>query len=334
MKSCKSLFAALAVASLLALSACGNKSQNSEAVDIPAPEATSVKFSSDSAMAYVEAQCAFGPRVPNSEAHRRCGDYIAAKFRSLGLDVTEQRATFTAWDGTRLDGRNIIASWRPGQKERVLICAHWDSRPWADADPDSSKHREPVMAANDGASGVAVMLEVARKLAELRPAVGVDFICFDAEDYGAPYWGDAPEDGSDWCLGSAYWASHPHRPGYTARYGILLDMVGGQDARFCHEGFSLQYAQDVVARVWSAAETAGAADYFLNAEGGYAVDDHKPLNEVAGIPTIDIIPYVPSAPSSFGATWHTTADTPDNISPATLAAVGQTLLQVLAEETE
>ena len=126
----------------------------------------------------------------------------------------------------------------------------------------------------------------------------------------------------------------PHKAGYTARYGILLDMVGGRDARFCHEGFSLQYAQDIVAKVWSAAETAGAADYFLNASGGYAVDDHKPMNEVAGIPTIDIIPYVPSAPSSFGATWHTTADTPDNIEPATLRAVGQTILQVLADETK
>ena len=326
-----------AAALLLAgsLIACnGQKNDAADETGTSADTATGVEFSADSAMTYVQEQCSFGPRVPNSEAHRRCGDYIAAKFRSFGLDVTEQRATFTGWDGKRLDGRNIIAAYRPEEKERVIICAHWDSRPWADADPDSARHREPVMAANDGASGVAVLLETARKLAELKPAVGVDFICFDAEDYGAPYWGTAPEDGSDWCLGSQYWSAHPHKAGYTARYGILLDMVGGRDARFCHEGFSLQYAQDIVAKVWSAAETAGAADYFLNASGGYAVDDHKPMNEVAGIPTIDIIPYVPSAPSSFGATWHTTADTPDNIEPATLRAVGQTILQVLADETK
>lgn len=327
--------ATLLMAGFSGLWSCGHKPTGGDAqATTDTVAATPVKFSADSAFAFVKAQCDFGPRVPNSEAHRLCGDYIAAKFRSYGLDVVEQRTVFTGWDGKQLDGRNIIAAYAPENPERVIVCAHWDSRPWADADPDSANHRKPVMAANDGASGVAVMLEVARKLGELRPEVGVDFICFDAEDYGAPYWGEGPEDGSDWCLGSQYWSRHPHKPDYKARFGVLLDMVGGRGARFCREGFSLQYAQDIVAKVWGAAATAGAEAFFPNADGTYAVDDHRPMNEVAGIPTIDIIPYMADGGGSFGPTWHTVVDTPDNIDPATLAAVGQTVLQVLAEETK
>lgn len=320
----------------LALSFTGCKSRStsqSEGNDSDTVAVTQVKFNADSAFTTLTAQCAFGPRVPGSEAHRRCGDYIVGQFRKLGLTVTEQRTAQTAWDGKTLQTRNIIASWHPERTDRIIIATHWESRPWADADPDSSRHHEPVMAANDGASGVAVALEVARQLKALNPSVGVDFICFDSEDYGAPYWAKdkAPQDGSDWCLGSQYWAAHPHKPGYTARYGILLDMVGGQDARFCYEGVSMRYARDVMVRVWDAAQRAGAGSLFLQQDGGWAQDDHVPMNEVAGIPTIDIIPCV-SDEHPFGATWHTTSDTPDHISRETLRLVGQTLLQVLSEE--
>lgn len=295
--------------------------------------ATDVAFCADSAMAFVTEQCAFGPRVPNSEAHTRCGDYIAAKFRSYGLTVTEQKAVLTGWDGVKLNNRNIIAAYQPENKTRVVLCAHWDSRPWADADPDSAKHREPVMAANDGASGVAVLIEVARLLSQLKPAVGVDLICFDSEDYGRPYWAeDGSGDGEDWCLGSTYWSKTPHESGYTARFGILLDMVGGLDARFHYEGFSLEYAQAIVGKVWSAAQIAGSGHYFPQADGGYVTDDHVPMNRHAGIPTIDIIPFGNDLSHSFSSTWHTTHDTPENIDPETMRAVGQTLLQVLAEE--
>lgn len=294
---------------------------------------TQVQFNADSAYANVVAQCDFGPRVPNSEAHTKCGDYIVARFKSLGLSVTEQKADLKAWDGKVLHARNIIASYRPEAADRIILCTHWESRPWADADPDTTKHRTPVMAANDGASGVAVMLEVARHLNELNPQVGIDFICFDAEDYGAPYWAEdnAPQDGTDWCLGSQYWSRNPHREDYKARYGILLDMVGGKDARFCYEGVSLRYARDIVVRTWDAATRAGAESLFQTVEGGYAQDDHVPMNEIAGIPTIDIIPYV-EGEHSFGATWHTVNDTPENISRETLRGVGQTLLQLISEE--
>lgn len=317
----------------VALTGCKNQNQASAGQDTDTIAVTQVQFDADSAYASVVAQCDFGPRVPGSAAHDRCGDYIVSRFKALGLSVSEQRTDQKAWDGKVLHTRNIIAAYRPELADRIIICTHWESRPWADADPDSSLHREPVMAANDGASGVAVMLEVARKLEELKPELGIDFICFDSEDYGMPYWAETDDvaDGSDWCLGSQYWAAHPHVPGYKARFGILLDMVGGRDARFCFEGISMRYASEVMVHVWDAAGRAGASQLFLAEQGGYAQDDHVPMNEVAGIPTIDIIPYV-EGEHTFGATWHTTQDTPENISRETLKGVGQTLLQFLSEK--
>ena len=317
----------------VALTGCKNQNQASAGQDTDTIAVTQVQFNADSAYASVVAQCDFGPRVPGSAAHDRCGDYIVSRFKALGLSVSEQRADQKAWDGKVLHTRNIIAAYRPELADRIIICTHWESRPWADADPDSSLHRQPVMAANDGASGVAVMLEVARKLEELKPELGIDFICFDSEDYGMPYWAETDDvaDGSDWCLGSQYWAAHPHVPGYKARFGILLDMVGGRDARFCFEGISMRYASEVMVHVWDAAGRAGASQLFLAEQGGYAQDDHVPMNEVAGIPTIDIIPYV-EGEHTFGATWHTTQDTPENISRETLKGVGQTLLQFLSEK--
>lgn len=318
---------------LATFTGCKNQNQASAGQDTDTIAVTQVQFNADSAYASVVAQCDFGPRVPGSAAHDRCGDYIVARFKALGLSVSEQRTDQKAWDGKVLHTRNIIAAYRPELADRIIICTHWESRPWADADPDSSLHRQPVMAANDGASGVAVMLEVARKLEELKPELGIDFICFDSEDYGIPYWAETDDvaDGSDWCLGSQYWAAHPHVPGYKARFGILLDMVGGRDARFCFEGISMRYASEVMVHVWDAAGRAGASQLFLAEQGGYAQDDHVPMNEVAGIPTIDIIPYV-EGEHTFGATWHTTQDTPENISRETLKGVGQTLLQFLSEK--
>lgn len=320
-----------------ALAACksSKSSTEAEAPAIDSARICALKFNGDSAFAHVKAQCDFGPRVPNSSAIEQCGDYIEAKFKSYGLEVTNQRTNVTGWDGTNLRCRNIIAAYRPEATERVIICTHYDSRPWADADPDESKHHEPVMAANDGASGVGVMLEIARQIAQLNPKVGVDFICFDAEDYGVPDW--APQAAQNvsadtWCLGSQYWAANPHKEGYTARYGILLDMVGGRGAKFYFEGFSMKYAQSIVIRTWEAARYAEAADFFPNSDGGYITDDHVPMNETAGIPTIDIIPFYPNGESSFGPTWHTTHDTVDNIDPEVLRAVGQTLIQLLSEE--
>ena len=215
---------------------------------------------------------------------------------------------------------------------RLLVCAHWDSRPWADNDPDEANHRKPVMAANDGASGVAVMLEAARLLPDSL-GVGIDFVCFDAEDWGIPQWADAEDPGDTWALGAQHWAANPHCDPNTIRFGILLDMVGGQQARFYREGYSMQRAKKVVDKVWKAADVAGYSSYFLQEECGWVTDDHVPVNDVAGIPCIDIINHYPACEqSSFGPTWHTIHDDMEHIDRQTLKAVGQTLLQVLFTE--
>lgn len=322
--------------SLLLCVACKNK-QNTQ----KKPEATSqsaskssIEFNADSAFQHVVRQCDFGPRVPGSQAHANCGDYIVSVFESYGLEVKQQRAQQTMWDGKVFECRNIIASHLPQAAHRILLCAHWDSRPWCDADADASKHRQPVMAANDGASGVAVMLELARQIQQTAPKVGIDFICFDLEDYGVPYWDEqkAPYDGSDWCVGSRYWAQTAIEAGYAAQFGILLDMVGGENAQFRHEGYSLRYAKNIVKRIWKTAATLGYGNYFLDEDGGWATDDHVPVNEIAGIPTVDIIPCHFDSENSFGPTWHTCNDTPEHISKHTLKAVGQTLVQLLSEE--
>lgn len=292
------------------------------------------QFSEDSAYAFCAAQCQFGPRVMNSKAHDDCAAWIVKKFRQYGMDVIEQKAELLGWDKRILHNNNIIAQYRPDVKDRIMICAHWDSRPWADNDPDEANHHTPVMAANDGASGVAVMLELARLISQNDSLdLGIDFICFDTEDYGVPQWSDSSYDGDSWAMGAQYWSKHLHREDYTARFGILLDMVGGEGARFYQETGSMQYAPEVVSKVWNAAQAAGYATVFPFTMGGGVVDDHVPVNENAGIPCIDIINYYPDCEqSSFGPVWHTIHDTMDHIDRNTLKAVGQTLVQVIYSE--
>lgn len=319
------------------LLSCGN-SKTATNVNDEAAVAVGPEFSADSAYAYCKAQCDFGPRTMNSEAHERCGEWIVAKFRQFGLAVVEQKATLKGYDGTPLKATNIIASYTPKQSTeglpRILVCAHWDSRPWADNDPDSANWRKPVVAANDGASGVAVILELARLVSQADSlSVGIDFVCFDAEDWGVPQWSDANDSGDSWALGAQHWAANPHTKDYSARFGVLLDMVGGSGAKFFREGMSLHYAPEIVEKVWNAARVVGYSSLFPNSQGGMVTDDHIPVNDKLGIPTIDVIPYYESCPqSSFGPTWHTVGDTMENIDPNTLKAVGQTMVQVLFSE--
>jgi aminopeptidase-like protein len=271
----------------------------------------------------------------NSEAHELCGQWIQKKFQQYGYQVTLQQADLKGYDGTLLKSTNIICqkSEAKSQKPRILLCAHWDSRPWADNDPDSANWRKPVMAANDGASGVAVMLEMARLLQQHDSArVDVDFICFDAEDWGVPQWSDEV-DADSWALGAQHWASSYKPTANSYQYGILLDMVGGQGAKFYQEGFSLQHARQIVEKVWQAASAAGYGSFFPNEMGGYITDDHNPVNEKANIPCIDIINHYPDCErSSFGPTWHTVNDDMQHIDRNTLQAVGQTLVQLIYSE--
>jgi len=291
-------------------------------------------FIADSAYLFCQKQCDFGPRTMNSEAHEQCAKWIVSTFGTYGMTVTEQHASLIGYDGTSLKSTNIIASYLPEQKDRILLCAHWDSRPWADNDPDEANWKKPVLAANDGASGVAVMLEIARLLATDSLKLGVDFVCFDAEDWGIPQWSDAEDKGNNWALGSQHWAENcPKQQAKNYRFGILLDMVGGQGAQFYQEQLSLYYARNVVDKVWLAAQVVGFGSFFPKHEGIGITDDHVPVNRVAKIPCIDIIPYYPDCEqSSFGPTWHTVNDDMAHIDKNTLQAVGQTIIQVLFSE--
>ena len=309
-----------------------NKAEVSETEEIEKVQPVGPDFNADSAYIYLQEQCDFGPRTMNSTAHDKCEKWIIQKFEQYGCKVTTQKATLNGYDGTPLRSTNIIASYNPEATTRIMFCAHWDCRPWADNDPDSTNWHKPIVAANDAASGVGVMIELARILKGSGLELGVDFICFDAEDYGTPQWFEGEDPGDTWALGAQYFANNLPE-GYAPRYGILLDMVGGVGAKFYREGMSMQYAPAIVKKVWNAARQVGYGSYFPKDDGGMITDDHIPVNQSANIPCIDVIPYYPDcAQSSFGPTWHTIADNMDNIDKNTLKAVGQTMVQVLFTE--
>ena len=286
-------------------------------------------FNADSAYQYVKAQCDFGPRVPGTEAHAACLAYFVEQFKVFNADtVIVQEGEMTIYDGTKKPVRNVVASYGVGKSNRVMICAHWDSRPFADNDINPDNRRKPIIGANDGASGVGVILELARQLGMKDAVMGVDLILFDLEDWGAPDWAQSKLADGGWALGSKYWASRPHVPGYQAQFAVLLDMVGGQGAQFYREYFSEQYAGWVVDRVWNEAADLGLSHVFVNQRGGGVTDDH--INVIrAGIPCIDIIPFRPETELSFGDYWHTHNDDMRNIDRATLDAVGRVLLEVI-----
>ena len=331
--------AALAIGGLHYYKNADSKVQNiEETEEVAKVNPVGPSFNADSAYAFTKVQCDFGPRDMNSRGHDLCGEWIVSKFKEYGCKVTTQTATLAGYDGTKLRSRNIMASINPEATTRILLCAHWDSRPWADNDPDSANWRKPILAANDAASGVAVMLELARIIGKSKDEkafnkqLGIDFVCFDAEDWGTPQWADVADNADSWALGAQYWSKNLPQ-GYEARYGILLDMVGGVGAKFYREGMSMQYAPEIVKKVWRAAREVGFGSYFPKEDGGVITDDHVPVNQFAKIPTIDIIPYYADCQqSSFGPTWHTLADNMENIDKNTLKAVGQTLVQVIYKE--
>ncbi|GAB3500388.1 M28 family peptidase [Spirosoma knui] len=335
-----SLFYTLALAVLVG--ACKTKNDQTTTTQTTEQPATvsAPPFNADSAYAYVDRQVAFGPRVPNTPAHVQAGNYLAAQLKQFGCEVTEQSFVATTWDGKRLNARNIIGSINPQATKRIVLASHWDSRPHADNDTDQADKNKPVLAANDGASGVGVLLELARTIqqSQQKPNVGIDIIFFDAED-----WGNGEKAAKDFekesgdfsyggfCLGSRYWSRNPHKPGYSAYYGILLDMVGAKGATFAKEGISMQYAPTVVNNVWQTASRLGYSQFFVDTAGGSITDDHLAPNTIAKIPMIDII-HTNIGTGGFFPGWHTAEDTMDNINRSTLKAVGQTLLQVLYNE--
>lgn len=317
----------------LAFQSCDTKTSSEQTTEQAPKLAAAPAFNADSAYKFVDKQVAFGPRVPNTAPHKACGDYLAKKLKDYGFEVTEQPFEATTYDGKKLKARNIIGAFNPKAAKRILLTSHWDSRPFADQ--DSVAKTVPVPAANDGASGVGVLLEIARTISiqSKKPDIGVDIIFFDAED-----WGNSAESSDEYggfCLGSQYWASHKHLPNYTAYFGVLLDMVGAKGATFLKEGYSVQLAESVVREIWNTASQLGYSNVFVDASGSAITDDHLPVNKVAKIPMIDIIhTNQNNMAHTFFDAWHTSHDTMEHIDPKTLKAVGQTLVQVIYQEAQ
>ncbi|MDR1809909.1 MAG: M28 family peptidase [Prevotella sp.] len=326
----KNIFHIALFAGLTALS-CGNRKPAESTIEESYIK-VSPNFDADSAYNFVDKQTAFGVRVPNSAGHKACGNYLLAELKRFGAETTEQKTSLKAFDGVVLEARNIIGSFSPEKADRVLLMAHWDTRPFADQDPDPAKCQTPILGANDAGSGVGVLLEIARLIRQQQPTVGVDIIFFDAEDYGAPAFAEYEGNDNTWCLGSQYWAKNPHVKAYTARFGILLDMVGAPNAVFAKEYFSQRYARGIVEKVWQTARQLGYGLYFKDKTGGAVTDDHLPVNTERRIPSIDVIQYDEDTGSGFGWYWHTTNDDMSNISKETLKAVGQTVLEVIYKE--
>ena len=304
----------------------GNVSQTdsaSQSSDVPA-------FDADSAYAYVSRQVEMGPRVNNTAAHAACERWLVDSFRRFGADtVIEQKATIKDHAGQSLAINNIMARYNLPAPRRILVLAHYDTRPIADQDPVEANRRKPVPGANDGASGVGVILELARQFGLQSPSVGVDLLLTDAEDVGTD---EGPDSELTWALGTQYFMEHsPYTYDTMPAYGILLDMVGGSGATFKREYFSQKYAPDINAKVWNAAREAGLEARFKSGQGPGIVDDHIFVNR-GGIPTIDIIECENSQTGSFPPYWHTLADDMPIIDRSTLGDVGTVLMNVIYRE--
>jgi len=287
-------------------------------------------FNSDSAYFFVEQQVNFGPRVISSKAWDNCSKYLTNKLESYNAKVIVQQAPITTYDQKNHTLRNIIGSYSPEKNNRIALFAHWDSRHVADYDTINTS--KPILGANDGGSGVGVLLEIARNLNLKNPKIGVDIIFFDAEDYGQPENSKFPIMNDSWCLGSQHWSKNPHKQNYFAKYGILLDMVGGKDAEFWQESISSYYASNIIKKVWDVAHNIGYSNFFIYKNSPQIMDDHYYVNTIAGIPTIDIIEYDPFSKTNFNKHWHTHADNMNNVDRKTLKAVGQTVMDVIYSE--
>ncbi|MBK7809691.1 MAG: M28 family peptidase [Saprospiraceae bacterium] len=282
-------------------------------------------FDKTNAFVFVRKQVEFGPRVPNSEAHRNCKNWLVSEFKNHGAQTIEQDFTDTAFDGTILNGTNIIASHNPSAKHRIILAAHWDSRPFSDQESDTVLSKKAVDGADDGASGVGVLLEISRLIqASPLSKLGIDIILFDCEDYGTN--GGAIET---WCLGSQHWSKNLHREGYKADYGVLLDMVGAKDPYFSQEYYSKQLAPKVVDKVWKLAKEMGFEKNFVDAAGEPIIDDHIFVNQNARIPMINIINRPIGSKTGFVHHWHTQKDNMNAIDPNSLEMVGRVLTRLI-----
>ncbi len=307
----------------IGLSACKSDSKPPKNPDPPKPKPTiTVSFDADSAYSYVERQVSFGPRVPGTAAHQQTMVYLKNKLAEFcdtsyimqGSHQDAAKKTYQVF--------NIMGRFNASSKKRVLLAAHWDTRPQSDEDLEITD--KPADGANDGASGVGVLLEIARQVKALQPDLGIDIIFFDQEDGGTS--GGNPDT---WCIGSQHWASNALEEGYVAQNGILLDMVGAPNATFALEGHSVQYNQNLLLKTWETGQSLGYGAYFLNIPGGIITDDHVYMASFGGIPTIDIIHYDLNTQNHFPEHWHKQSDNMSAIDKNTLKAVGHTVLHVV-----
>ncbi|MFT5998351.1 MAG: glutaminyl-peptide cyclotransferase [Neolewinella sp.] len=283
------------------------------------------RFDMDSAYAFVAAQVAFGPRVMNTAAHDAAGEWMVDKLEEFGATVERQKFTATAYDGTPLKSMNIIGRYNPEMEDRILLAAHWDTRHVADS-PLETDPAAVINGADDGASGVGVLLEIARQLGQSAPHIGVDIVLFDAEDYGD----SSGKIRDSYALGSQYYSNN--LKGIRPRYGVLLDMVGARDAEFAIEQFSQRFAPQVVRKVWKLAADMGYVRFFPQRAGSPITDDHYYVNTIAKIPMIDIINHEQNNQTPFVKHWHTGNDNMDKIDKRTLRAVGQVLTALVYRE--
>ena len=300
-------------------------------------------FCADSAYAYIEKQMAYGPRVPNSKAHNDCAVWFIQQLRARGAKVELQRGQMPDYRGNNQQIYNIIAHFSTpeiSKRPRILLGAHYDTRPWCDEEEEYSERFYNVPGANDGASGVGVLLEVARQLqqriADSTLHTPVDIILFDVEDMGTPHFYTGMERADTWCLGSQLWAtnyakqaSDHQSPITNYKFGIVLDMVGAPDAFFPRELYSSQYAANYQQQIWKAAERLGYGAMFSNQQSYPITDDHYYINYIAGIPCVDIIHYDIRNATGFPHWWHTRDDDMSNISKQTLQAVGEVVMSQL-----
>jgi len=297
----------IAIVPLVALLvAAGCKSQG-DAIEKPS-------FSGERAFELLVAQCDFGPRPPKSAAIDSLRAWFVQFLDTLADTVYLQHFSEIGYEGEIIPLANVIASFNARQRDyRILLLAHFDTHPWAEKDPDSANHLKPIMGANDGASGVAVLLHLAELLHRNPPPIGVDIFLTDGEDYGRE------DDLSRYLMGSKYFARNAAKS--TWKFAILLDMIGEKDVRIPKEQYSsLQFAPDVVDTLWARAKALGLTA-FIDSLGKPVIDDHHPLAQV-GIKAVDLIdfdyPY-----------WHTMEDTPDKCSPLSLEQVGKLLVDVI-----
>lgn len=321
------------VSAVMSSASCSGKVSSTSAeqnIEETVAESPGNMFSADSSFSYVKAQVDFGPRTPGSEAHDACARWIASELKRHGADtvMVQRGEVVEPVSGSKLPVSNIMGRYNPQAIDRLMLVAHYDTRPWADEENNPDLHNTPIDGANDGGSGVGVMLELARQLGIESPEIGVDFLFVDAEDSGTS--GDHPDANLSWALGSQYWVENTDysRLALQPRLVIVLDMVGGINARFHREQFSTAYYPAQVNRVWAIARQAGYGDRFVNEPGGPILDDHLPFIR-KGIPAIDIVESKSSATGSFPATWHTLSDNIQNISPESLKAVGATMLHFI-----